>query len=233
MRARKPYAPTTSWCVTARALDTRLATYDPDPVVFDWFDGAVQTATFCGLIAVVFMVAWRHLERERSFLAALNNYVMMKYRLGVQPTLSAVQTDVVDAITRIEDTTDPVRRQMAIDGLRKRAVRLEGSVGFWVDLLQKLGLLGTVLGLGIALAQQDSAVNDLLKPLSLAVWSTVTGLVASIVISWRFGRDVDVEVDAHEEHLHEWQSRLANRGEQVVVSAARADADHGSAEERE
>ena len=171
----------------------------------------MQTATFCGLIVVVFAVAWRHLERERSFLAALNNYVMMKYRLGVQPALSTVESEVVDTITRIEDTTDAVRRQTAIDGLRKRAVRLEGSVAFWVDLLQKLGLLGTVLGLGIALALQDSAVDDLLEPLSLAVWSTVAGLVASIVISWRFGRDVDVEVDAHEEHLHEWQSRLANR----------------------
>ncbi len=190
--------------------------------MFDWFDGAVQTATFCGLIALVFAIAWRHLERERSFLAALNNYVMMKYRLGVQPTLSAVQSDVVDAITRIEDATDPVRRHTAIDGLRKRAVRLEGSVSFWVDLLQKLGLLGTVVGLGIALAQQESAVNDLLKPLSLAVWSTVAGLVASIVISWRFGRDVDVEVDAHEEHLHEWQTQLTSRVQSASTGLPRS-----------
>lgn len=177
--------------------------------MFDWFDSAVQTGTFCGIIAVVFAVAWRHMTRERSFFSALDNYIMMKYRLHVPIKLESVPSEVVATITRIEDTSDPVRRQTALDGLRKRAVRLEGSVAFWGDLLQKLGLLGTVLGLGIALALQDSGVDDLLKPLSLAVWSTVAGLLASIAISWRFGRDVEGEVDAHEEHLHEWQTHLA------------------------
>ena len=176
--------------------------------MFSWFDSAVQTGVFCGLIVLAFALAWRHLERERGFLAALNNYILMKYRLGLQIKLESVPREALDAITLIEDTSDPVRRETALDGLRKRAVRLEGSVAFWVDLLQKLGLLGTVLGLGLALAGQDSGTEDLLQPLSLAVWSTVVGLVASIAISWRFGRDVDVEVDAHEEHLHEWHQRL-------------------------
>jgi hypothetical protein len=179
--------------------------------VLTWFDSAVQTAIFCGLIVIAFLVAWRYLERERAFLAQLNNYIMMKYRLGVAPKLEFVAKDVVDTITHIEDTGDAVRRQTALDGLHRRALRLEGSVAFWVDLLQKLGLLGTVLGLGIALSVQKSGVDDLLAPLSLAVWTTVIGLIASIAISWRFGRDVDVEVDVHEEHLQEWRARLAAR----------------------
>lgn len=195
--------------------------------MLDWFDSAVQTGTFCALIAVVFVVAWRHMTRERSFFSALDGYIMMKYRLSVPVKLESVSEEVLATITRIEDTNDPVRRQTALDGLRKRAVRLEGSVAFWGDLLQKLGLLGTVLGLGIALAVQDSGVDDLLKPLSLAVWSTVAGLLASIAISWRFGRDVEGEVDAHEEHLHEWQAHLTRSIDSETEAPAVADAEPG------
>lgn len=177
----------------------------------------IYTVIFCGLITAVFFIGWRYLRRERDHLAALNSYVMMKYRLGVAVEIKSLGKDVVADITRIEDATDPVRRQTAFGGMWKRAVRLEGSVDFWVDLLQKLGLLGTVLGLGFALAVSHSGHGDLLAPLSTAVWTTVIGLVGSILISWRFGRDVDVEVDAHEEHLREWQSALGSRAGSPAV----------------
>ncbi|MCG8418398.1 MAG: MotA/TolQ/ExbB proton channel family protein [Proteobacteria bacterium] len=172
-------------------------------------DSGIYTVVFCALIAVVFAVAWRHLKKERNRLAALNSYILMKYRLGMQASLDAVARDVVEDITRVEEAPDRVRQQTAFGQLWKRAVRLESSVDFWVDLLQKLGLLGTVLGLGFALAIETDKVADLLEPLSMAVWTTVVGLMASIVISWRFGRDMDVEVDAHEEHLKEWQAALS------------------------
>ncbi len=174
-----------------------------------WFDSGIFALAYCGLIVVFILVAWRYLKRERDHLAALNSYIMMKYRLGVQVEVKSIAKEVIDDITRIEEASDTVRRETGFDGLWKRAVRLEGSVDFWVDLLQKLGLLGTVLGLGFALALKKSAAADLIEPLSMAVWSTVVGLVGSIAISWRFGRDVDVEVDAHEEHLKEWQAALA------------------------
>jgi hypothetical protein len=191
--------------------------------VLGWFDSEMYTLIYCALIVVVFLAGWRHLRRERNHLAALNGYIMMKYRLGVQVEIKSVVKSVVEDITRIEDAADPVRRQTGIEGLWKRAARLEGSVDFWVDLLQKLGLLGTVLGLGFALALQQTAADDLLEPLSMAVWSTVIGLVCSIAISWRFGRDVDVEVDVHEEHLKEWQAALSARpGTSVALLASTA-----------
>jgi hypothetical protein len=171
-------------------------------------DGNVLTVISCAFIALMFAVGWRHLRKERNHLAALNNYIVLKYRLGHRIALESIARDVVADITRVEEAGDPGRRHTHLDGLWKRAVRLEGSVDFWVDLLQKLGLLGTVLGLGLALLQRQTEASDLLEPLSLAVWTTVIGLVGSIAISWKFGRDIDVEVDTHEENLKEWQNAL-------------------------
>lgn len=158
---------------------------------------------------VVFLFAWRHLKHERAHLLAINSYILMKYRLGMKVELRTVAKSVADEILRVEDASDPMRRQTSLDAMWKRAVRLESSVDFWVDLLQKLGLLGTVLGIGLSLVPAGASEKDLLAPLSLAVWSTVIGLVCGIAISWRFGRDVAVEVDVHEEHLKEWQAALS------------------------
>lgn len=179
--------------------------------VFELIDGNALTVVSCAFIALMFVVGWRHLRKERNHLAALNSYILLKYRLGHRVALESVARDVVDDITRVEDADEPARRQTHMEALWKRAVRLEGSVDFWVDLLQKLGLLGTVVGLGLALLQKQTSANDLLAPLSLAVWTTVIGLLGSIAISWKFGRDIDVEVDTHEEHLKEWQNALAAR----------------------
>ncbi len=179
--------------------------------MFDLIDGNVLTAVSCAFIALMFAVGWRHLRKERNHLAALNSYILLKYRLGHRIALESVARDVVEDITRVEEADEPARRQTHMEALWKRAVRLEGSVDFWGDLLQKLGLLGTVVGLGLALLQKQTSANDLLAPLSLAVWTTVIGLLGSIAISWKFGRDIDVEVDTHEEHLKEWQNALAAR----------------------
>jgi hypothetical protein len=179
--------------------------------VFELIDGNALTVVSCGFIALMFAVGWRHLRKERNHLAALNSYILLKYRLGHRIALESVARDVVEDITRVEQPDEPARRQTHLEALWKRAVRLEGSVDFWGDLLQKLGLLGTVVGLGVALLQKQTSANDLLAPLSLAVWTTVIGLLGSIAISWKFGRDIDVEVDTHEEHLKEWQNALAAR----------------------
>lgn len=187
-------------------LDTGRTTFHATRTVNLSIDSGIYTLAFCAAIILVFAGAWRHLRRERNRLAALNSYIMMKYRLGVKVALDAVPATIADDIARVEDAGDPVRRKTGFEKLWKRAVRLESSVDFWVDLLQKLGLLGTVLGLGFALAIDTGSVADLLGPLSTAVWTTVAGLLCSIIISWRFGRDMDVEVDAHEEHLEEWQA---------------------------
>lgn len=197
--------------------------------VFELIDGNALTVVFCAFIALMFAVGWRHLRKERNHLAALNSYILLKYRLGHRVALESVARDVVNDITRVEDTDEPARRQTHLEALWKRAVRLEGSVDFWVDLLQKLGLLGTVVGLGLALLQKQTSASDLLEPLSLAVWTTVIGLLGSIAISWKFGRDIDVEVDTHEEHLKEWQNALAARdGNGLAGPRPALDAERGA-----
>ncbi|GAB4507886.1 MAG: hypothetical protein Tsb0020_55800 [Haliangiales bacterium] len=183
----------------------------------------------CGLIAAALAIGWRALTRERNYLAALNRYVLLKYRLGHRVKLEPLPKAVVDDITRIESMDEPASRQTVLDGIWKRAVRLEGSVDFWSDLLQKLGLLGTVLGLGFALAARSGDVGSLLEPLSVAVWTTVIGLMGSIAVSWRFGRDIDVEVDTCEENLRVWQRALERLGSEASPSAAESAAGGGAA----
>ncbi|ACY14361.1 hypothetical protein [Haliangium ochraceum] len=184
-------------------------------------DSGIFTALYCALIAVMLAAGWRHLRSERNHLAALNGYILVKYRLGHSAPLDKVARDVVEDITRVERAESAARRLMHLDALWKRAVRLEGSVDFWSDLLQKLGLLGTVLGLGFALALGDGGAQDLLAPLGMAVWTTVAGLLGSVAISWKFGRDVDVEVDTHEENLKEWHNALlGERGDDVLAQPA-------------
>jgi MotA/TolQ/ExbB proton channel family len=196
--------------------------------VFELIDGNVLTVVSCAFIALMFAVGWRHLRKERNHLAALNSYILLKYRLGHRIALESVARDVVEDITRVEEADEPARRQTHMEALWKRAVRLEGSVDFWGDLLQKLGLLGTVVGLGLALLQKQTSANDLLAPLSLAVWTTVIGLLGSIAISWKFGRDIDVEVDTHEEHLKEWQNALAARDPDGLAGRPALGAERGA-----
>ncbi len=163
---------------------------------------------FCAVIVLAFVLGWRYLRNERNRLAILNRYIFVKYRLGHSVDLATIASAVADDIARVEKAEDLARRQTQLDAMWKRAVRLEGSVVFWVDLLQKLGLLGTVLGLGFTLALDQARAENLLELLGMAVWTTVLGLMGSIVISWQFGRDVDVEVDAHEQNLREWRGAL-------------------------
>ena len=72
-----------------------------------------------------------------------------------------------------------------------RAQRLEPALAFWVDLLRQLGLLGTVLGIGLSLAYTGSDLTKLLGPLALKVWTTVAGLACSILLSASFAMTAD------------------------------------------
>jgi hypothetical protein len=172
----------------------------------------VSTAAFCALITAVFVIAWvqltarmaivehRNIELNRRLYAAEaeptpGNEPAPKQRRADLLITEQVQQEVEFVMT----TKDAGKRQAAVHKLRMEAARLEGAVAFWVDLLRQLGLLGTVLGLGLALALKQS-VDNLLQPLSLAVWTTVVGLVWSILISWRF-HGVEAHADMCERYL--------------------------------
>ena len=67
-----------------------------------------------------------------------------------------------------------------------------------------------MLGIGFALLLEGERV-DLLQPLGLAVWTTVTGLALSIVLAARFS-DIEVDTDNCRRYLEEWSARHALAG---------------------
>ena len=87
-----------------------------------------------------------------------------------------------------------------------RAQRLEPVLAFWVDLLRQLGLLGTVLGIGLSLMYTGSDLTKLLGPLALKVWTTVAGLACSILLSASFAMKLTAWVDAAEKNLEAWDA---------------------------
>jgi len=93
-----------------------------------------------------------------------------------------------------------------------RAQRLEPVLAFWVDLLRQLGLLGTVLGIGLSLMYTGADLTKLLGPLALKVWTTVAGLATSILLCASFAMKLTAWVDAAEKNLEAWDAkRLAAR----------------------
>ena len=88
-----------------------------------------------------------------------------------------------------------------------RAQRLEPALAFWVDLLRQLGLLGTVLGIGLSLDVHRQRLTKLLGPLALKVWTTVAGLACSILLSASFAMKLTAWVDAAEKNLEAWDAR--------------------------
>jgi len=106
---------------------------------------------------------------------------------------------------------DPAWAQKQVRSWQMRAHRLEPALAFWNDLLRQLGLLGTVLGLGLSLAYTGKDVSKLLDPLALAVWTTVAGLAYSIWLSAIFGMKLTAWVDACEKNLEAWDARRRSR----------------------
>ena len=98
-----------------------------------------------------------------------------------------------------------------------RAHRLEPALAFWIDFLRQLGLLFTVLGLGLSLAVGDGSANELLEPLALAVWTTVAGLIYSLWLSARFGLAVTVWADTCEKNIEAWSARRPESSQDVAT----------------
>jgi biopolymer transport protein ExbB/TolQ len=170
------------------------------------------TIALCGAIVLVFAYAWLQIARERAWVAALSAHLLAKHvgepdkpatgesrhKQEVRQAVHAIETaSGIDALTRVRD-------------LEKRVQRLEPTLAFWVDLLRQLGLLGTVIGIGLSLAYTGGDLTKLLGPLALKVWTTVAGLGCSILLSTMFARDLTWWVDDADKHLEAW---VAKRGE--------------------
>ena len=161
------------------------------------------------IITAVFAVALVLLRRELRFVRALTDYVGAELA-GDRPSL---EVDALrDGLHAARAGGGAPARELVAKQVRAwemRAQRLEPLLAFWIDLLRQLGLLFTVVGLGLALAVDRGQLSELLAPLSLAVWTTVAGLSYSLVLSALFGMQVGAWADACEKNLEAW---LVERG---------------------
>jgi hypothetical protein len=174
------------------------------------------TIVLCGFIVLVFFIGWIHVHRELTWVRALTDhlgYELVAEEGTSKPTTSLEVQAIRDESHSITTAKDPAWAQKQVRSWQMRAQRLEPALSFWTDLLRQLGLLGTVLGLGLSLAYTGSDVTKLLGPLALKVWTTVAGLACSILLSASFALKLPAWVDAAEKNLEAWDARRRTKRE--------------------
>lgn len=166
------------------------------------------TILLCGFIVLVFLAGWLHVHRELTWVRALTD------QLGVElldpaakKPASLEQQQIREEAHAILEAKDAAWAQKQVRSWQMRVERLEPALAFWVDLLRQLGLLGTVLGLGLSLAYTGTDLTKLLGPLALKVWTTVAGLACSILLSASFAMKLTAWVDAAEKNLEAWDAK--------------------------
>ena len=173
----------------------------------DFIQGWGLTIVMLVAIGLVFLAGWAHLATELRWVKALTDYLgsdlVAKRSKGASLAAAAVR----DEVNAVVVASDPVWAQQQVRSWEMRAQRLEPAQVFWIDLLRSLGLLGTVLGLGLSMTMAGADVTKLLDPLALAVWTTVAGLAFSIVLSAMFGMKLTVWADACDKNIEAWDER--------------------------
>ena len=176
--------------------------------MYDFVQGWGLTIVMLVVIGLVFLAAWLHLAAELRWVRALTDYLGTELvTTGRSKGASLAVAAVRDEVTAVIVANDPVWAQRQVRSWEMRAQRLEPAQVFWIDLLRSLGLLGTVLGLGLSMTMTGADVTRLLDPLALAVWTTVSGLAFSIVISALYGMKLTVWADACTKNIEAWDQR--------------------------
>jgi hypothetical protein len=167
------------------------------------------TAAALVLITGVFVVALSSLARELGYVKLLTDFLGHELAAAgdARPNASLAVERIRDEANAVRTASDPAWAQKQVRSWQMRAQRLEAALAFWVDFLRQLGLLFTVVGLGLALAVERGDVGGLLEPLGLAVWTTVAGLFFSIWLSAQFGMKVTAWADACEKNIEAWDAR--------------------------
>ena len=165
------------------------------------------TIVLCGAIVLVFCYAWLQIARERAWVAALSAHLLAKHVGEKEPGAeSRAKQEVRQAVHAIE-TASGIDALTRLRDLEKRVQRLEPTLAFWVDLLRQLGLLGTVVGIGLSLSYTGGDLTKLLGPLAVKVWTTVAGLGCSILLSTMLARDLTWWVDDADKNLEAWSAK--------------------------
>lgn len=172
------------------------------------------TIALCSFIVLVFLAGWLYVHRELQWVKALTDYLGFDLVGGdsAKRPGSLEQQQIRDEAHAILAATDPAWAQKQVRSWQMRAQRLEPALAFWVDLLRQLGLLGTVLGIGLSLAYTGSDLTKLLGPLALKVWTTVAGLACSILLSASFSMTATSWTDAAEKNLEAWDAKRVAGG---------------------
>ena len=182
----------------------------------DFFLSWGFTAAKVSLITLVFLAGMIHLGRELRYVRELTDYLGYDLvasqteatgRRTKMPSATLRLDEIRDQVNAVVESSDPVWASKQVRGWQMRANRLESALAFWVDLLRQLGLLGTVIGLALAMLIDRSDVTRMLAPLGLAVWTTVFGLAFSIWLSVLYGMKVASWSDACEKNIEAWEAR--------------------------
>jgi biopolymer transport protein ExbB/TolQ len=182
-------------------------------VVAEFVNGWGLTVVMCVIITLVFIGAALHLRSELLWVRTITDHLGLDLvdeqaaRRQVGLELEAIR----DEAHAVLSSSDAAAAQKQVRSWQMRAFRIEPALSFYSDLLKQLGLLGTVLGLGLSLATTGEDVAALLGPLALAVWTTVFGLLYSIVLSAIFGVKLNAWVDACEKNIEAWDARRRTR----------------------
>jgi biopolymer transport protein ExbB/TolQ len=174
------------------------------------------TIVLVAFIVLVFLAGWWHVHRELSWVRALTDHLGVELvadeaTADAKPPSSLEIQTIRDESHAILHARDPAWAQKQVRSWQMRAQRLEPALSFWTDLLRQLGLLGTVLGIGLSLAYTGSDLTKLLGPLALKVWTTVAGLACSILLSASFSMRLTAWIDACEKNLEAWDARRRAR----------------------
>jgi biopolymer transport protein ExbB/TolQ len=184
----------------------------------DFVQGWGMTIVMLAAILLVFLSAWVHLATELRWVRALTDHLGLELvgALGGSKARGSLALEAMrDEVNAVVIASDPVWAQRQVRSWEMRAQRLEPAQVFWIDLLRSLGLLGTVLGLGLSMTMGGTDVSKLLDPLALAVWTTVAGLACSIVLSALFGMKLTVWSDACAKNLEAWDRRRRDGKDQA------------------
>jgi biopolymer transport protein ExbB/TolQ len=166
------------------------------------------TIALCGFIVLVFVTGWLHVHSELQWVKALTDHLGDELVSAAPAKPRSLELQALrDEAHAILTAKDPAWAQKQVRSWQMRAQRLEPVLAFWVDLLRQLGLLGTVLGIGLSLMYTGSDLTKLLGPLALKVWTTVAGLACSIFLSASFSMKLTAWVDAAEKNLEAWDAR--------------------------
>lgn len=178
------------------------------------------TVAALALITLVFVYAVYSLRSELRYIKALTDFLgqeLSRDEPGAaepEPTRgsgSLLVHEIRDEAKAIATARDAAWSNKQVRGWQMRTQRLEPALAFWVDFLRQLGLLFTVVGLGLSLAVEGASVDQLLAPLGLAVWTTVAGLGFSIWLTAQFGMTIPVWNDTCEKNIEAWDARRRAR----------------------